>query len=471
MGDFPQFGTDGIRGLANEALTPDVAVALGRAAAEVLGGERVIIGRDTRRSGPMLEAGLVAGYNSAGMDVELLGVVPTPTVAWVAKDAGVGGAMISASHNPFADNGIKLFAVGGTKLSDKIESNIQARFHQLLGTALEPGPSGASVGTVVSGTGHHGWLEAVINSVSSGALRGMNIVVDCANGSASDHAAQVFERLGATVTIIGNNPDGLNINSGCGSTQPEVLAKAVRTAGADAGLAFDGDADRLIAVDGNGEIVDGDHILAILASDWKRTGRLNADTVVVTVMSNLGFHRAMEAAGIAVVTTGVGDRYVLEALADGNYSLGGEQSGHVICRALATTGDGILAGVQLLDAIKRSSRSLAAVAAEAMTTVPQILRNVRLDGGVPAADGGGPAAGDIIAALADDVAAAEAEMGSDGRVLIRPSGTEPLLRIMVEHIDDTIAPRICGELVDRVNQLVEQNSPTNSISEASNRLK
>ncbi len=441
---FPRFGTDGIRGVANKELTPDVAQAVGRAAAELLGGNRVVIGRDTRRSGPMLEAGLVAGYTAAGVDVELLGVVPTPTVSWVASNSEIPGAMISASHNPFADNGIKLFGAGGLKLSDEVEASIQARFHEILQVPHQSGPTGDGIGVVVPSSGSVGWVRSVVESVAPGALRKMHVVLDCANGSATSLGPHVFDSLGADLTIIGADPNGVNINAGCGSTRPEYLQQAVLDSGADLGLAFDGDADRLVAVASDGKIVDGDHILAILAEDWSANGRLRHNTIVVTVMSNLGFHLAMKRRGIAVVQTGVGDRYVLEALNEGSYSLGGEQSGHVICRDLASTGDGILAGVQLADAIVRSGLSSAECAADAMTSVPQLLHNIRLSRRDPS----------LVGKLSQSIAAAEASMGSDGRVLIRASGTEPLLRVMVEHVDDVQARSICAQLVADAEKLI-----------------
>lgn len=441
---FPTFGTDGVRGLANTDLTPDVAQALGRAAAEFLVGKQVAIGRDTRRSGPMLEAALAAGYMSAGVNVELLGVVPTPTVSRVAADAGIPGAMISASHNPYPDNGIKLFAAGGLKLGDETEANIQARFHEILGTPHQEGPTGDGVGVLVETQGSHGWVRSVVDSVEPQALSELRIVLDCANGSAHELGPEVFRTLGADVTVIGADPDGCNINAECGSTHPDSLQKAVVELGANFGLAFDGDADRLVAVAGDGSIVDGDHILAILAKDWSQTGRLHHNAVVVTVMSNLGFHIAMKASGIEVIQTGVGDRYVLESLNKGGYSLGGEQSGHVICRDLASTGDGVLAGVQLADAVLRSGTTLTDLASNAMTTVPQILHNIRLPRRDP----------DLVNRLAPAIAAAEATMGSDGRVLVRASGTEPLLRVMVEHLDDATATSICAQLVSDANKQI-----------------
>ena len=454
-----RFGTDGVRGLANSELTPEVALALGRAAADVMGATEFVIGRDTRRSGPLLEAALVAGFCAAGADVELLGVVPTPTVAWVSANRGIPGAMISASHNPFPDNGIKLFAAGGLKLDDAAETAIERLYTAALGSTAGSGPvdapTGAAVGTVRTAdhtTDHQSgdasrarvWAESVCASIEGRTLDGLSIVLDCAHGAASGHAAHVFRQLGAIVEVIGDEPDGVNINDGYGSTAPARLSEAVVAAGADLGLAFDGDADRLIAIDEQGAVVDGDRVLAILAVDWARRGRLKDDTVVVTVMSNLGFHRAMAAAGIEVLTTAVGDRHVLAALDDRRLSLGGEQSGHVICRDLATTGDGVLSGVQLADVVQRGTTPLSALAAESMTTVPQILQNVRL----PQRDD------TLVARLAEEISQVEAQFGDDGRVLVRPSGTEPLLRIMVEHLDPEIADRSCQRLVEAANRLV-----------------
>ena len=451
----PRFGTDGVRGLANSELTPEVAVALGRAAAEVFGAARFVLGRDTRRSGPMLEAALSAGICAAGADVELLGVVPTPTVAWVAARGSVPGAMISASHNPFADNGIKLFAPGGLKLADEIEARIQARYFELLGAGgTRSGlasvkatiATGAAVGTLAPGSSDDvdGWVDAVCGSIAPRRLDGLRLVVDCAHGAAHELGPRVLRRLGAEITVIGAEPDGTNINDGVGSTAPGRLAQAVVASRADVGLAFDGDADRLIAVDETGNVVDGDRMLAILALDRAARGLLAGNTVVVTVMTNLGFHLAMKRAGIAVVSTAVGDRYVLQALDEGGYSLGGEQSGHVIARDLATTGDGVLSAVQLLDAVSRSTQPLSKLAAESMTTVPQILRNVRL----PHRDER------LVEQLEGEIAAVTGTLGVDGRVLVRASGTEPLLRVMVEHVDPQVAEQCCDRLVEAAQRLV-----------------
>ncbi len=447
---LPGFGTDGVRGVANVDLTPDTALALARAASGVLSSSRddpnrrprVVIGRDTRRSGLMIEAALVAGYTASGVDVELVGVVPTPVVAHAAAVSGAQGVMISASHNPFADNGIKLFAPGGLKLDDDTEQAIEEAFHGYLRQSqLPPAALGSDIGIVDSSHSAEDWIDAVVASAGSRRFSDRSIVLDCAHGSASELGPHVFRSLGATVTVMGASPNGMNINAGAGSTHPGPLQERVVAEGADLGLAFDGDADRLIAVDETGQLVDGDHILGILARDWKASGNLHADTVVVTVMSNLGFRLAMADHGINVISTRVGDRYVLEALNAGDgtkrFSLGGEQSGHVICRDLASTGDGVLAGVQLLVALDRCGTGLHELARTTMTTYPQVLKNVRLERRQP----------NVEDQLADAVAAAEAELGDQGRVLVRPSGTEPLVRIMVEHLDAETAHRVCDQLV------------------------
>lgn len=453
MIDAPRFGTDGIRGEANTELTPEVAMALGRATVDVLGGDLVIVGADTRRSGPMLEGALVAGVCSAGSDVESLGVVPTPAVAWASADRQAPAAMISASHNPFADNGIKLFAPGGMKLGDTDQAAIEKRYLELLTAdpngGPHPGAAPDAVGSLRPSGGIDGWLDLVTGSVPAGGLDGLRLVIDGANGAAHEVGPQPFRRLGAEVTVIGDRPDGRNINAGFGSTATEALQAAVVAQGANAGLAFDGDADRLIAVDETGHVVDGDRVLALLAADWRASGRLAGNTVVVTVMTNLGFHRAMAATGIEVVSTQVGDRHVLEAIERGSFSLGGEQSGHVICRDLATTGDGVLTGLQLMDVVARSDRSFSELAAASMTRVPQKLVNVRLPGPVD----------DPVAAIAEPVAEVESEFGDDGRVLVRPSGTEPLLRIMVEHIDEVTATSSCARLVAAAEQAFGISNP------------
>jgi phosphoglucosamine mutase len=362
-------------------------------------------------------------------------------VAWESASRGVAGAIISASHNPYHDNGIKLFGPGGVKLREEVEREVQVRYLELARHLLELAGGAALDGDVGPGTSDPsviaGWIDSIVGSVASRALDGLHLVIDCAHGAAYAVAPQIFRELGADVTVIGDEPTGTNINDGVGSTNPNRLIKAVLSTGADAGLAFDGDADRLIAIGHDGHVIDGDRVIGLLALDWAAGEKLRDETVVVTVMTNLGFHRAMAASGIKVLTTAVGDRHVLAALDDYNLSLGGEQSGHVICRDLSTTGDGVLAGVQLLDATIRQDGLLSDLAEEAMETVPQVLRNVTL----PTRD---PDAAEAIAEEVEEVAAA---FGDDGRVVVRPSGTEPLLRIMVEHVDQATAKKAADDLV------------------------
>jgi phosphoglucosamine mutase len=444
-----KFGTDGVRGVANADLTPELALALGRAAARVLDGDRFAIGRDTRRSGPMLEAALCAGLVSEGVDVELLGVAPTPEVAWWSVTAGAPAAVVSASHNPFTDNGIKLFAAGGRKLADDVEERLEGELQRLLGEAARIGPpnapTGAGVGAVraVSASAHAGYRAAVSGTLGGRDLAGLRAVVDCAHGSASVVAPGVLSDMGVEVEVIHAEPDGTNINAACGSTHPQELARMVAARGADVGVAFDGDADRVLLVDAAGDLVDGDHIIAICAIDRYERGALAGDTVVVTVMTNLGFRLAMDKRGIHVVETQVGDRYVLEELESRHLHLGGEQSGHVIFRDLATTGDGLLTALQVLDVVVRSGRSLADLAGEAMTRLPQVLRNVRVAQRDPA----------VAERLAGAIASVETRLGDHGRVLVRPSGTEPLVRVMVEAPTEEEAKAAADELVEAVESL------------------
>ena len=430
-----RFGTDGVRGHADE-LTPELVTALGRAAARVLGHGPVVIGRDTRISGPRLEADLAAGLVAEGLVVDNVGVVPTPAVAHASAVRAVTGAMISASHNAFGDNGIKFFAPGGHKLSDEVEEALEAELDRIL---HEHGAVPRVTGGAEDPTVGAAWVDAVVASVPDRALAGLRLVIDCANGAASAWAPTALERLGATVEVIHATPDGTNINAGCGSTHPGDLQARVVASGADAGLAFDGDADRVLGVDHTGALVDGDHLIAICALDRHHRGLLVEDTVVVTVMTNLGFRLAMEEHGIRVEETAVGDRYVLEALARGGWSLGGEQSGHVIFPDLATTGDGLLTGVQVLAAAQAAGQRLAEAAA-VMTSLPQVLVNVRVAERRP----------DIASVIAASIAEVEADLGHRGRVLIRPSGTEPLIRVMVEAEDDATADRAAAHLVAAV---------------------
>jgi phosphoglucosamine mutase len=429
-----KFGTDGVRGVANTELTAEFALRLGRAAARVLGADdvrSVVIGGDTRASTPMLDAALSAGFAAEGIDVIRLGVVPTPMVAFVAQRLGVMGAMVSASHNPFHDNGIKLFAAGGTKLTDDVEAAIEQELDALQSPLVAPGsirPIDESYAV--------SYVDHVSSIAETAPTSPMRVAVDAANGAAYQLARVVFERLGVDVVVIGDAPNGTNINEACGATAPAALAAAVREHGADLGIALDGDADRLIAVDHTGAIVDGDHIIAICAFDLRDRGKLHHDTIAVTTMTNLGFHLAMRDAGIDVVTTDVGDRYVLEAIAAKRLSLGGEQSGHVIFADHATTGDGMLTGVALVDIVARSGRSLADIARAAMTSLPQVLVNVQVAHRVP----------DAADLLRDDVARAEHDLGGRGRILVRASGTEPLIRVMVEAPTAESANAVADEL-------------------------
>jgi phosphoglucosamine mutase len=440
-----KFGTDGVRGVANLDLTPEVVLALGRAAARVLPSWRFVVGRDTRRSGPLLESALLAGLTAEGAEVSLLGVAPTPAVAWVAATRGIAGAVISASHNPFEDNGVKLFGPGGMKLSDDVEAALEAELHALM--RHESGGearTGDAVGTVVPADHLVAeWAGTVRASLDGRRLDGLRIVVDCANGSASDVAPGALRALGASVTVIHAEPDGTNINTGCGSTHPGDLQRCVVEHGADVGVAFDGDADRVLLVDASGELVDGDHIIAIAAIDRHERGRLAGDAVVVTVMTNLGFRLGMAERGIEVVEVPVGDRHVLEAMADRRLELGGEQSGHVIFADLATTGDGLLTAVQLLDVVQRSGSPLAELAGASMTRLPQVLRNVRVD----------RVGSDVGTRLADEVSDAERELGDRGRVLIRASGTEPVVRVMVEAPTSAQAEDVAERLATAVGAL------------------
>jgi phosphoglucosamine mutase len=441
------FGTDGVRGVAGSELTARLALDLSVAAAQVLGPAAThqrpvaVVGRDPRTSGEFLEAAVVAGLASAGVDVLRLGVLPTPGVAYLVKalDADFG-VVLSASHNPAKDNGIKFFARGGRKLPDAVEDEIEA----LLGQPTPP--SGHGFGRVINAEAEQEkYLDHLVASLGSGPvpaqppLAGLRVVVDCAHGAAYAIAPEALRRAGAEVIAIGVEPDGENINSGCGSTHLDTIASVVQSQGADVGIAHDGDADRCLAVDASGQVIDGDQILAVLATELKQEDQLAGDTVVVTVMSNLGFRLAMDDAGISVVETPVGDRYVLEAMLAGQHSLGGEQSGHIILADYATTGDGVLTALHLLAVLARRGISLAE-AAKAMTRYPQVLINVPVDRERAAAS----------PELARAVAEAESELGSTGRILVRPSGTEPIIRVMVEAVDTDQADRVAHRVADVV---------------------
>ena len=438
------FGTDGIRGLANRDLTAELALDLSVAAAHVLGdvgafeGHRptAVVGRDPRASGEFLSAAVVAGLASAGVDVLDVGVLPTPAVAFLTADLGADlGAVISASHNPMPDNGLKFLARGGHKLADELEDAIEGRLR-------EPWlrPTGTAVGRVrQDGTAGERYVDHLLTTLPH-RLDGLTVVLDCAHGAAHLVAPEVLRRAGAEVIAIGDRPDGLNINDGYGSTHLDRLREAVRTHGAHAGIALDGDADRCLAVDSRGEVVDGDQILAILALSLRESGHLPHDTAVVTVMSNLGFRLAMAREGVRVVETGVGDRYVLEAMKAGGFGLGGEQSGHVIISEYATTGDGSLTAVQLLSRLASTGKPLEELAA-VMDRLPQVLVNVR---------GVDRAGVDGCAPLQDAVRTAEAELGDTGRVLLRPSGTEPVVRVMVEAPEKAQADAVAARLAEVV---------------------
>lgn len=429
-----RFGTDGVRGRANTELTAAFALDLGRSAARVLRASRAVVGGDTRVSTPMLEAAFVAGLAAEGVEVMRLGVMPTPAVAFEAARLDAMGAVVSASHNPYHDNGIKLFARGGTKLGDDVEASIERELTVLGATDGEPG-------SIHGRRDPSGYIDHLVGILDGRDLRGLRVVVDAANGAASHVVAEVFQRTGAGVVVINATPDGRNINHECGATHPVGLQAAVIAERAHVGIALDGDADRLIAVDERGDVVDGDHIIAVCAEDMRERGHLRDGTVVVTVMTNLGFHIAMRAAGIDVVETPVGDRYVLEALSAGGYSLGGEQSGHVIFADHATTGDGMLTALALLDVVQRSGKQLSQLAASAMTQLPQVLVNVRVGVRRP----------DIAELIADDIAAAAAPLGDTGRILVRPSGTEPLIRVMVEAPSVELARETADALAARVH--------------------
>lgn len=449
MGKY--FGTDGVRGEANVELTPEMAFKLGRFGGYVLsqhelGTPKVYVGRDTRISGQMLASSLISGLLSVGIEVYDLGVIATPGVAYlVKKDGASAGVMISASHNPALDNGIKFFGGDGYKLEDEKELEIEALIDAKEDTL--PRPSAQGLGML------HDYIEGVrkyqafLKTTAEGNFEGYNVVLDTANGAAYTSARAVFADLEANLTVIGENPDGLNINVKVGSTHPEAMAKKVVETGSDLGLAFDGDADRLIAVDENGEIVDGDKIMFIVGKYLLGQGKLAQDTLVTTVMSNLGFHLALEEAGINSVITAVGDRYVVEEMKKNNYNFGGEQSGHMIFLDYNTTGDGQLSAIQLLKVMRETGKSLSELASE-VTIYPQKLVNVRVK------DNAAKKSAMEVPAIQKVISEMETSMNGKGRILVRPSGTEPLLRVMAEapthddvnHVVDTIVEVVEAEI-------------------------
>jgi phosphoglucosamine mutase len=457
------FGTDGVRGVAGKDLTAQLAMDLAVAAVPVLTGTGTaadrrpvaVIGRDSRASGDFLEAAVVAGLATKGVDVLRLGVIPTPGVAYLtgALDADFG-VVLSASHNPAQDNGIKFFGRGGVKLPDETEDEIEARLRDARNAkdATASADDGVFGRVTDAYSKHEAYLEHLLATLpvtddGSAPLSGLRVVVDCAHGAAYSIGPRALRRAGAEVIAIGAAPDGLNINAGCGSTHLEVLQAAVIENGADGGLAFDGDADRCLAVDGQGEPLDGDQILAILATELKSSDRLTKNSVVVTVMSNLGFHDAMRDAGISVIQTPVGDKHVYAAMRDGGYVLGGEQSGHIIQMGHATTGDGILTGLHLLAAVNRSGVPMSA-AAKLMTRYPQVLINVRGDKERGMANPG----------LAPTVSRARETLGDSGRILLRPSGTEPAIRVMVEARETAVAESLAQGLANAVRLAMDGES-------------
>ena len=438
------FGTDGVRGVANRELTAELALALGAAAARRLASSdelrrRVaVIGRDPRASGEMLEAAVIAGLTSEGVDALRVGVLPTPAVAYLTRayDADFG-VMISASHNPMPDNGIKIFGPGGHKLDDDTEDQIEDL------VAAGPGlrPVGAGLGRIVDAEDAADRYLRHVGKASTVRLDGLTVVVDCAHGAASSVAPRAYRAAGARVIAINADPNGININDNCGSTHLESLRSAVLAHGADLGLAHDGDADRCLAIDANGELVDGDAIMFVLALAMKEAGELASDTVVATVMSNLGLHLAMRSVGVTVRTTSVGDRYVLEELRAGEYSLGGEQSGHIVMPALGSTGDGIVTGLRLMARMGQTGSPLSELAS-AMQPLPQVLINVEV------ADKATAAAAPLVQTAVDEAAA---ELGDTGRILLRPSGTEPMIRVMVEAAEEDVAHRVASRVAEAVS--------------------
>jgi phosphoglucosamine mutase len=439
------FGTDGVRGVANRDLTAELALALGSAAARQLcgadarRGRVAVVGRDPRASGEMLEAAVVAGITSEGVDALRVGILPTPAVAYLTNAYTADfGVMISASHNPMPDNGIKIFGPGGHKLDDATEDRIE----DLVNTGPGQRPVGTGIGRVIDADDAlDRYLRHAAQAVTA-SLDGLTVVVDCAHGAASTAAPRAYRAAGANVIAINADPNGLNINEGCGSTHIEALQSAVVSYRADLGLAHDGDADRCLAVDAKGRVIDGDAIMVVLALAMQEAGELASNTLVTTVMSNLGLHLAMRSAGIEVRTTSVGDRYVLEELRAGGFSLGGEQSGHIVMPASGTTGDGIVTGLRLMSRIAQTGSPLATLAAP-MQTLPQVLINVEVADKATVAEA---------PSVRTAVAQAEAELGGTGRILLRPSGTEQVVRVMVEAADEDTARQLAIRVAESVSE-------------------
>lgn len=442
------FGTDGVRGEANVTLLPEMAYRLGRAATIYFGKESeeqplIIIGRDTRISGEMFESALTAGICSAGGRAMLTGIIPTPAIAYLArKHKAKAGIVISASHNPFHDNGIKFFGGDGYKLPDSVEDELEAIVHQLETDDNYPRPTAEHIGHIEYRTDLlNQYMEFVISTCKE-RFEGVKVVLDCANGAAYEAMPKILRHLGATVKVIHALPNGTNINDGCGSTHLESLQKAVLENGADFGIAHDGDADRCLCVDEKGQIIDGDHILVMCAMDMMKDGKLPYNTVVTTVMANIGFHQAIKKAGGRAEITKVGDRYVLENMLKNGYKIGGEQSGHIIFTDFSTTGDGLITALQVLSSLKHSGRKASDLTA-LMTTYPQLLVNVK----VATKEGW-----ETNEAIKKAIAAGDEELGDNGRILVRPSGTEPLIRVMAEGPDQEQLDRICHAIADVVKK-------------------
>ena len=442
------FGTDGVRGEANVTLLPEMAYRLGRAATIYFGKESeeqplIIIGRDTRISGEMFESALTAGICSAGGRAMLAGIIPTPAIAYLArKHKAKAGIVISASHNPFHDNGIKFFGGDGYKLPDAVEDELEAIVHQLETDDNYPRPTAEHIGHIEYRTDLlNQYMEFVISTCKE-RFEGVKVVLDCANGAAYEAMPKILRHLGATVKVIHALPNGTNINDGCGSTHLESLQKAVLENGADFGIAHDGDADRCLCVDEKGQIIDGDHILVMCAMDMMKDGKLPYNTVVTTVMANIGFHQAIKKAGGRAEITKVGDRYVLENMLKNGYKIGGEQSGHIIFTDFSTTGDGLITALQVLSSLKRSGRKASDLTA-LMTTYPQLLVNVK----VATKEGW-----ETNEAIKKAIAEGDKELGENGRILVRPSGTEPLIRVMAEGPDQEQLDRICHAIADVVKK-------------------
>ena len=433
-----KFGTDGVRGEFGTELTTSYVAALARAAAKVLQCQLVVIGRDTRESGLALEVAIAESLTQLGVEVHLMGVAPTPAIAHAAATGDLVAFAITASHNTYSDNGVKIFGNGGRKLSDDEESRIEAE----LASELAKETAGSAVAN--QGTSHPEYLEkycaSLIATVPKNTLAKLHIALDCANGALSNVAPDVFGALGATVSTIHAAPNGQNINHECGATNPATLSEVVKNVKAHVGIAFDGDGDRLIAIDNTGSIVDGDHLLAISAREMKRNGTLRNNKVAVTVMTNIGFHRAMTQAEIEVITTPVGDRSILAAIKDNDLSLGGEQSGHIIYHDLATTGDGLLAAIRLAVLVANSAQTFSQIASDAMTSFPQVLINVRV----------AKRTENIEQIFAEEILQAEKTLADNGRVLVRPSGTEPVVRVMVEASQHEIAESVATTLANAI---------------------